>query len=218
VDIKVIEHLGQRSVPTVVIGCDLQMESVSSVMVDNQAGAYMAMQHLHSLGHRKIAFIRGPSVLDDSRERWQGIRSFAKSAGITIDEKLVVDLPNSFDPNQGFEAGCRLTQDLLSRKRQFTGLMAFDDVSALGAMRALVEAGVAVPQRCSVVGFDDVAPAALTIPSLTTIRQPMEVMGATAVRILNENISAQLEKREFVPPHHRLAPELVVRQSTGPRP
>ncbi len=194
VDIKVLEHLGQRSVPTVVIGRDLEMESVSSVTVDNQAGAAMALQHLFTLGHRKIAFVRGPNVLNASSERWQGIRSYAKSAGIAIDDKLVVDLPNSFDPNQGFEAGWRLTEELLSRKRQFTALVAFDDVSALGAMRALAEAGVQVPQRCSVVGFDDVAPAALTVPSLTTIRQPMETMGATAVRILNENISAQLEK------------------------
>jgi LacI family transcriptional regulator, galactose operon repressor len=186
-------------------------------MVDNETGAYLALQHLYSLGHRKVAFIRGPSALDDSRERWQGIRSFSKTAGIVIDDKLVVDLPNSFDPNQGFEAGIRLTQELISRKGQFTAVMAFDDITALGAMRALTEAGISVPEKCSVVGFDDVAPAALAMPSLTTIRQPMEVMGATAVRILNENITALQEKREFIPPHRKLPPELVVRRSTGPR-
>jgi len=217
VDIKVLEHLAQRSVPTVIIGRNLNMESVSSVMVDNEAGAYMAIEHLYSLGHRKIAFIRGPNVLDDTRERWQGIRNFAKTVGLAIDERLVVDLPNSFDPNQGFEAGGRLTDELLSRKRQFTALIAFDDVTALGAMRALADAGVSVPDRCSVVGFDDVAPAALAIPSLTTIRQPMETMGATAVRTLNENITAGLEKREFVPLHRKLPPELVVRKSTSTR-
>jgi LacI family transcriptional regulator len=217
VDIKVLDHLSQRSVPAVVIGRNLQMESVSSVMVDNEAGAFLALQHLYSLGHRKIAFIRGPSALDDSRERWQGIRNFAHSAALTIDEKLVVDLPNSFDPNQGFEAGQRLTEEMLSRKRQFTALMAFDDVTALGAMRALAKAGVSIPERCSVIGFDDVALAALSLPALTTVRQPMETMGATAVRLLNENITALLEKREFVPPHRKLPPELVVRQSTGPR-
>jgi LacI family transcriptional regulator len=217
VDIKVLEHLGQRSVPTVVIGRNLQMESVGSVMVDNEAGAYLALQHLHSLGHRKIAFIRGPNALDDSRERWQGIRSFAKSADIAIDDKLVVEVPDSFDPNLGFAAGIRLTQELLTRKRQFTAIMAFDDVTALGAMRALIEAGVKVPERCSVVGFDDVSHAALAMPSLTTIRQPMEVMGATAVRMLNENITAVQEKREFIPQHRKLPPELVVRQSTAPR-
>ncbi len=217
VDIKVLEHLAKRSVPTVIIGRNLKMESVSSVMVDNEAGAYMALQHLYNLGHRKVAFIRGPSALDDTRERWQGIKNFAKSVALPIDEKLVVDLPNSFDPNQGYEAGARLTEELLSRKRGFTALIAFDDVTALGAMRALSEAGVPVPDKCSVVGFDDVAPAALAIPSLTTIRQPMEVMGATAVRILNENITAVMEKREFVPLQRKLPPELVGRKSTGPR-
>jgi LacI family transcriptional regulator len=217
VDIKVLEHLAQRNVPTVIIGRNLNMESVSSVMVDNEAGAYMALQHLYSLGHRKVAFIRGPNALDDTRERWQGIRNFAKSVSLPIDEKLVVDLPNSFDPNQGYNAGVRLTEELISRKRQFTALIAFDDVTALGAMRALTEAGITVPERCSVVGFDDVAPAALAIPSLTTIRQPMETMGATAVRILNENIAAVTEKVEFVPLHRKLPPELVARQSTGRR-
>ncbi len=217
VDIKVLEHLSQRSVPAVVIGRNLQMESVSSVMVDNESGAHMAIQHLHSLGHRKIAFIRGPSVLDDSRERWKGIQTFAQAAGLTIDPKLVVDLPNSFDPNQGFEAGYGLTEELLRRKRPFTAMMAFDDITALGAMRALLTAGVNVPERCSLIGFDDVAPAALAMPSLTTIRQPMEVMGATAVRLLNETISAGVEKRETVATHRKLPPELVVRQSTGPK-
>jgi LacI family transcriptional regulator len=217
VDIKVLDHLSQRSVPAVVIGRNLQMESVSSVMVDNEAGAFLAIQHLYSLGHRKIAFIRGPSALDDSRERWQGIRNFARSVGLAIDEKLVTELPNSFDPNQGFEAGQRLTEEMLSRKRQFSALMAFDDVTALGAMRALAKAGLGIPDRCSVIGFDDVSLAALSLPALTTVRQPMETMGATAVRLLNENIMALIEKREFVPPHRKLPPELVVRQSTGPR-
>lgn len=218
VDINVLAHLEKKIVPAVVIGRNLKMESVSSVMVDNEAGAHTAIQHLHSLGHRKIAFIRGPSALDDSRERWKGIRTFARAAGMTIDPKLVVDLPNSFDPNQGFESAIRLTEELLERKRLFTAMVAFDDLTALGSLRALTMAGVKVPEKCSLIGFDDVAPAALAMPSLTTIRQPMETMGATAVRLLNEAITALLEKRELSPVHRKLAPELVVRQSTGPRP
>lgn len=218
VDINVVEHLEKRSVPTVLIGRNLKMESVSSVMVDNEAGAYMALQHLYALGHRKIAFIRGPSALDDSRERWKGIRRFAKESGISIDAKLVVDLPNSFDPNQGFDAAAVLTQELLGRKRPFTAVVAFDDVTALGALRALTSAGISVPDKCSLIGFDDVAPAALAVPSLTTIRQPMETMGANAVRILNEAITALVDKKEFAPAQRKLSPELVVRQSTGPRP
>lgn len=216
VDIKVLDHLGQRSVPTVVVGRSIEMQSVGSVALDNQEGASMALQHLHSLGHRKIAFIRGPSSLNASTERWQGIQSFVRSAGLTIDENLVVELPHSFDPNQGFEAGRSLTHELLSRKRPFTAVMAFDDVTALGSLRALHEANIQVPERCSVIGFDDVALASLVMPSLTTVRQPMETMGMTAVRLLNENIAAVHEKREFLPLHRKLLPELVVRQSTGP--
>jgi LacI family transcriptional regulator len=95
--------------------------------------------------------------------------------------------------------------------------MAFDDVTALGAIRALTKAGVKVPDQCSVIGFDDVAPAALSSPPLTTVRQPMETMGATAVGIVVEAVNAEYEQREVAAIHKKLAPELIVRQSTRAR-
>lgn len=214
VDIDILADMEQRDIPTVVIGRDLAMETINSVMVDNEAGARQAVQHLYSLGHRDIAFIRGPKALEDTRQRWKGVRSFARTAGITLDPKLAVDLPDSFDPNQGFEAGYQLTRELLKRKRPFTALMAFDDITALGAMRALTMSGIRVPEECSVIGFDDVAPAALSNPPLTTVRQPMETMGSTAATLLTDSISASLEKRDLAAMHRRLSPELVVRQST----
>ena len=98
---------------------------MGSVVVDNEAGGRIAMEHLYSLGHRKIAFIRGPKALGDTPLRWDGVKSVARSSELNIDPKLVVDLPNTFDPNQGFEIGAKLTEELLQRKRTFTALMAW---------------------------------------------------------------------------------------------
>src|SRR5436189_1826566 len=93
VDIDVLADLEKSSIPTVLIGRDLKNDSVSSVIVDNELGAHTALEHLHSLGHRRIGFIRGPKTLADSAPRWRGIKSFAKNAGLELDPKLIVDLP-----------------------------------------------------------------------------------------------------------------------------
>jgi LacI family transcriptional regulator len=213
-EIGLLAELENKSVPTVTIGRKLR-DSVSSVLVDNEAGACLGIEHLHKLGHREIAFIRGPKDIGDTAQRWAGIRSFARSCGLTIDHKLVVDLPHSEASLAGFETGLRLTDDLLRRGRRFTAVMAFDDVTALGAMRALINAGIKVPDDCSVIGFDDTLPAAMTYPSLTTIRQPMEAIGAAAVEIVLDALKSNMEGKEFAPVHRRLMPELVQRESTG---
>ena len=213
-DINLLGDLEKSSVPTAIISCELKTDAISSVIVDNEIGAHLALEHLYSLGHRKIAFIRGPKALADSAPRWKGIRNFAKESGLAIDSRLVVDLPESRDPLSSFEAGYKLTEDLLKQKRPFTAILAFDDLTAFGTIRALTKAGVRVPEQCSVVGFDDVATCAIYTPPLTTVRQPMESMGATAVSIVVDGINAGLEKRETSATHRKVAPELVVREST----
>ena len=213
-DINFLADIEKNTIPTAMIGGELQTDSVSSVVVDNEVGGRMAMEHLVGLGHRKIAFIRGPKMLGDSEPRWRGIRAIAAANNLELDSRLIVDLPESRDPNSGFEAGQRLTEELLRRKKQFTALMAFDDLTAFGAIRALAKAGLRVPEDCSVIGFDDVAASTLYSPSLTTIRQPMEAMGSAAVGILIDGINATSENREFSAAHRRVAPELVAREST----
>ena len=213
-DINVLADLEKSSIPTALIACELKGDAMSSVIVDNEIGGYAALEHLHSLGHRKIAFIRGPKTLADSSPRWRGIRNCAKARDLELDSRLIVNLPESRDPLSSFEAGEKLTQDLLKEKRQFTALLAFDDMTAFGAIRALGNAGRRVPEHCSVIGFDDVAPSALYTPALTTIRQPMEAMGAAAVGIVLEGIKSVLEKREVAAQHRKMEPKLVVRDST----
>jgi LacI family transcriptional regulator len=214
VDIQLLGDLAKRNIPAATIGWELPGNVISSVVVDNEIGARLALEHLYQLGHRKIAFIRGPKMLIDSAPRWRGIQKFAQSAGLEIDPVLVQQLPESLDPTSSFEAGFRLAEELLQRKKKFTALMAFDDLSALGAIRALTKAGVKVPEQCSVTGFDDVAPSFFSAPSLTTVRQPMEAMGGLAVNIIMEGINASLEKREWTIANQKMSPELVIREST----
>jgi LacI family transcriptional regulator len=214
VDITLLSDLEKHRIPTVIVARELQPDSVSSVVVDNQAGARMAIEHLYELGHREIAFIRGPEVIGDSQLRWNAIRTFARSSHLKLDPKLILQMPSVIDTNYGFEAAQNLTEELIKHKRRFTAILAYDDITALGAVRALAKAGIKVPEQCSVIGFDDVAPAAFASPPLTTIRQPMETMGSVAVEIVSSAIKAGLEKREITTSHRKLMPELVVRQST----
>ncbi|MGA8270649.1 MAG: LacI family DNA-binding transcriptional regulator [Candidatus Sulfotelmatobacter sp.] len=213
-NIDLLGDLEKSSIPTAIIGCELKGDAMSSFTVDNEVGGYLALEHLHSLGHRKIAFIRGPKTLTDSSPRWRGIRNCAKTCGLELDSKLIVDLPESRDPLSSFDMGQKLTEDLLKQKRHFTALLAFDDMTAFGAIRALAKAGLRVPEHCSVTGFDDVAPSALFTPPLTTIRQPMESMGAGAVGVVLDGIKCVLDKKEVAAHHRKLPPELIVREST----
>jgi LacI family transcriptional regulator len=214
VDINVLADLEKNNIPTATVGRELNNDNISSVIADNAAGAYAALEHLHSLGHRKIAFIRGPRQLTDTEPRWRGVRTLARERDLELDSRLVVDLPESGDPFSSFEQGYKLTEDLLRRHRPFTALMAFDDMTAFGAIRALNKAGIRVPDQCSVIGFDDVAPAAIYSPALTTVRQPMEIMGTAAATIVLEAINAAIEKKAIKNIHRRIVPELIVREST----
>src|SRR2546422_7450725 len=118
VNINLLADLEKRSIPTVVIGGEIQTESINSVAVDNETGARLILDYLYSLGHRKIAFLRGPKRLSSSGKRWTGVRGFAHSMGLRLDPKLVLHLPDSLDPNSSFEAGYELTEELLNRKRE----------------------------------------------------------------------------------------------------
>jgi LacI family transcriptional regulator len=213
-DIKLLADLTECRVPTVIAGRSFEDHSVSTVSVDNENGAGMALEHLYRLGHREIAFLRGPKALSSSGQRWKGIRAFAQSAGLRLDSKKILELPESLDPNSSFEAGAQLTGELLRQGKPFTALMAYDDMAALGALRALKKKGLRVPEDCSVVGFDDVAQASLSVPSLTTVRQPMEAMGCLSAGMVLEAIKAMDEKQDAPVVRRKILAKLVVREST----
>ncbi len=214
-DIKLLADLTGKHVPTVIAGRAFEIENVSTVSVDNENGAALALEHLYNLGHRQIAFLRGPKTLASSAQRWKGIRAFAQSVGLRLDPKRIAELPESQDPNSSFEAAGHLTAELLARGNSFSALMAFDDMTALGALRALKKKGLRVPEDCSVIGFDDVAQASLSLPSLTTVRQPMEAMGSMSVGMILDAIKAVNQKQEVPVMRKKIPAELVVRESTG---
>jgi len=214
-DIKLLADLTARQVPTVIAGRAYESDTVSTVSVDNEAGAALALEHLYRLGHREIAFLRGPKALTSSGQRWKGIRAFANSVGLKLDLKRIAELPESLDPNSSFEAGVQLTAELLRHGKTFTALMAYDDMTALGALRALRHKGLRVPEDCSVIGFDDVAQAGLSVPSLTTVRQPMEAMGSMSAGIMLDSIKSVDQKRDGPVIRRKIPAELVARESTS---
>jgi LacI family transcriptional regulator len=210
-----LADIEKNHVPIVIVGRDLTGRKISSLFVDNEAGGALAMRHLSELGHRKIAFIRGPEELFDSQPRWAGVRRAAEEAGIQIDTRLVFQLPNLTDPASGFEGGLEFARQILATRRTFTAVLAFDDLTALGVVRGLTEAGLKVPEDCSVVGFDDVLPAIVATPGITTIHQPLREMGLLAAQWAVQGIEAREIGKRNPARMHKALPELVVRKSTA---
>jgi LacI family transcriptional regulator len=214
VKIDALKTVVERNLPTIVVGRDLHRSGIRSILVDNEAGGYLALKHLYELGHRKIGFILGPKQLTDTSRRWAGMRRFAKESGLAIRPSLVKEISGSSDPLSGFTAGAELTGQLLTGKMPFTAIAAFDDMTAFGSIRALADSGRRVPQDCSVVGFDDIPMATLASPSLTTIRQPMLEMGTYASETIWKTLTgaAAVSRGNL----KLLDPTLEIRQSTQP--
>ena len=220
-----LSELERSQIPTIAVGRDLTARGVYSIQVDNEAGGYAAARHLYELGHREMAVLRGPSELSDSDRRWLGIQRFAADAGLAIDLSRVAQLSPAIEPTSNFDEGFSLTQSMIERGIDFTAMLAFDDLTGLGAIRALRHAGRRVPEDCSVIGFDDVPHAIMNTPGLTTIRQPMEEMGSLTARwVLDSLAQSRGESSDSgsneplaLPGTLRLLPsELVVRDSTAP--
>lgn len=198
------------SLPTVAVAGHKAFPGVTNIVLDHHHAAHIALQHLVDLGHNKIAFMRGASFSSDSEDRWNAICEAAKDLKIDIRSELTVQIDiDDSTPQLGYP----FAKQLLERRAPFTALFAYNDLSALGAIRAFQEAGLRVPQDISVVGFDDIQGAAYNTPSLTTVRQPLARMGAIAAQTLLERIETNRdEPREIA-----LEPELVIRESTAKR-
>jgi DNA-binding LacI/PurR family transcriptional regulator len=215
---NLLADIEKNHVPIVIVSRDLTARGVSSVLVDNEAGGAMALRHLLELGHRRIAVIRGPEEMFDSEPRWAGVRRAAAETGIEFDSRIVLQLPNLVDPASGFEGGQDCARQLLDSGIPFTAVLAFDDLTALGVVRCLTGAGLRIPQDCSVVGFDEVLPAVVSTPGITTIRQPMKEMGRLAAQWVLDALDARELGVAQPARFYQAPPELVVRMSTAPPP
>ena len=194
--------------PTVAVAGHRHLKGVTNIILDHDRAARVALAHLLELGHRRIAFMKGLPASADSADRWQGICAVAAQLGLKIDPELVVQIQSDVSSP---ELGYPYAKTLLARNKPFTALFAYNDLSAIGAIRALNEAGLRVPDDVSVVGFDDIESAAFNNPALTTVRQPLRQMGEVAARALLERIEGNGSGLEEIP----VQPELVIRKSTG---
>jgi DNA-binding LacI/PurR family transcriptional regulator len=195
--------------PTVAVAGHRSIDNVTNVILDHHRAAEVALRHLQQLGHKRIAFLRGQDESADSATRWAAIEELAGEFGIIIYPELVVQLKGSDStPELGYPYG----KALLARNVPFTALFAYNDISAIGAMRAFQEAGLRIPQDVSVVGFDDVSIASFSLPALTTVRQPMLKMGRIAAQTIVDRIEGHAPFISEI----AVEPELVVRNSTAP--
>ena len=207
--------------PVVAISAHSAVENVTNIVLDHHLAVGQALLHLHALGHRRIAFMRGPHAIPDSEYRWESIQTVAGELDLQLDPNLVIRIDTTgWSMKDGYhpmapEIGYKPMKALLEKTRDFTAIFCFNDIAAIGAIRALKDAGLAVPQDVSVVGFDDIQSAAYATPSLTTVRQPLTEMGKRGAQVLLERIA---DREKPYPSEIVMAPELVVRESTGPAP
>ena len=195
-------------IPVVTVSCPDEHEGITNIVLDHGRAADLAIGYLAELGHTRIAYIKGQSFSSDTEPRWTAIREATARLGLSIDPELVTQLVGE-RPNH--EPGYSAAQHLLACGKPFTALFAFNDISAIGAVRALREAGLRVPQEVSVIGFDDIQSAAFQNPSLTTVRQPLHAMGVLAAETLLQQINR--ESAEAQPKLIKVAPELIIRES-----
>ncbi len=194
--------------PTVAIAGHRRVEGVTNIKLDHHRGAALALTHLMELGHEEIAAMKGPRDSSDSADRWKAVRDVSQKLGIRLKPELEVELEGDCSTP---EVGYPFTKRLLETKVPFTALFAFNDNSAIGAISAIHDAGLRVPEDISVVGFDDIQAAAYSSPSLTTVRQPLRKMGEIAARTL----LSRIEQSERSNTEILTEPEFVVRKSTA---
>ena len=207
------------SLPIVAISAHESKPNVTNVLLDHERAVFLALEHLYSLGHRRIAFMRGPKAIPDSEYRWDAVQKAAKALGLKLHPALTTRIDatgwkmkaglHPMSPEIGYEP----MHQLLEKTRDFTAVFCFNDIAAIGACRALSESGMKVPTDVSVVGFDDIQSAAFFTPSLTTVRQPLQEMGRRGARLLLDRIA---NPRGDYAAAVVMQPELVVRESTGP--
>lgn len=207
------EKLARLNVPfvlsTIGVPKEYQGTGYSSVAIDDTLESFKIVDYLCEMGHKKIAIIAAPE--DDQsigRLRLEGYRNALEERGISLDPDLICRMKEDID-TYTMENGYTVTKELLSSKREFTALYAISDSVAIGACKAIFDAGLRVPEDYSVAGFDGLEMAHYYQPSITTVKQPVEDMARATIKLLFEQIKKKSGNRHVVFPA-----ELVVGQST----
>lgn len=182
---------------------------IPTINTDNRHGMRLLLDHLFTLGHRRLAFING-GWLGDIHERREAFLEYSQLYGLEVTPDDIRTDSNDLD------GGYRALVELMQAPRRPTAVLASDDVMALGALKAALDLGLRVPADISITGFDDIEMTRFTSPALTTVRQPVEAMSRQALawlmRLIQGELPSEAEQAATVPP------ALVIRQSTGPAP
>ncbi len=203
-----VEDARKGQIPMVLIPGDPRKPDIPSVDGDNYEGVRQALEHLIELGHRDIAFLPGPANSKYTLERAAAFRRILKRNALPFREDWLIQY--DFTPQGAYAA----TGRILSLGKSPTALLLMNDFSAVGAVRAAQERGRRVPEDLSVVGFGDIPLAAMTDPSLTTIREPFQEMGYQAA----DRLLKMIQGRRVRAKHLILPVQLVIRNSTAPPP
>ena len=211
IDRQNVELLNDQRLPTVLIDCPTPSSSVPTVSVDNSDGAYLATKHLAELGHQRIAHIAGARNLEIARQRESAYQQALQDIGLTYNRVVVAE-----SIQWGYESGYRAMHVLLAEDQPPTAVFAASDALAIGAYRALAEAGLRVPDDMSIVGFDNIEASAFTNPPLTTVHQPFSELGHQAFALLLRMLDAQ-EGKSLNPANILIPAEIIFRESTRRR-
>ena len=202
-----LDQLARRKVPLVFIDVGPKRPGISLLKVDYQHGIRQGVQHLAALGHKDISFISGPIKLHSAQSRQTAFSASMKECGIASEPEWIIE------GNHTMEGGVAAMDRLLAAKKLPTAVMCSNDMTAIGVLHKLYRAGLRVPDDLSVIGFDDIHIAAVTIPPLTTVqmsRFDIARAAVTALRAHVEQTEGSAPKREY-----NIETELVVRESTG---
>lgn len=200
-----LNALSEKNIPVVLVGHNPNFPSLCSVDVDNYDGAYKAVQHLVELGHKKIGGIFGDQNIQETEHRIRGYKKALSEGGCEISSDYI--LVGSYSQKDGYKTMC----NWISRFPEMTAVFCASDTLAMGALLALRDHNIAVPEQFSVVGFDGLPISRYMIPPLTTVVQPTSRKGRRAAQILINCIKNS--EREYI--HEYLEPELIIRQSTA---
>jgi LacI family transcriptional regulator len=197
-------------VPVVSVSGHGRVKGHTNIVLHHGLAAKLALEHLAKLGHHQLAVIKGQDFSSDTEVRWGAIRSEAKRLSLQLDPEHAVSLQGDTPSSRPGEVA---TKKIIASGKPFTALFAFNDLAAIGAIRALRLAGLSVPREVSVIGFDDIPSAEFQNPPLTTVRQPLEKMGEIAAAALLSRITENAKK---LPNVIYVDPELIVRETTAP--
>jgi LacI family transcriptional regulator len=206
-DVYLKEVVNQSLFPCVLIDIPRSGDWVGHVTSDNIHGAWEAMRHLIGLGHRRIAMINGYNEADVSHQRLSGYMLALQEAGIPYDSALVLD--GRFTE----EGGAAAMNEIMEMHPDVTAVFCASDLMALGAMQAAERAGRIIPESISIVGYDDISLASYCVPKLTTVHQEKYELGYQAAQLLIDMLEGRQVRHKVM-----LNSELIVRESTGPKP